>query len=408
MVRRFLPLALVLGLAGLAGAAGTNLKEYEVVGKAQAGAGGKVADKSAEDDALRAAVEAAAKELAGEIAPEKQPVFAQKILRQTRRYVPEFRVVDRSEAGATVILKMKAKVALDTLKSDLVAAGIIAQEKPRIVLTRVVVLPAPSKTGAAPWWAAGGAANAPEPHTYVLVEALRAKGFEVTEPRRPEADPDATETPTPAPSPEMAKENLLAVAKAYDVDVFVKMPWDVTVQTRIIDGIGYALARARIGVVEAIAVKDGSVVATASGEGVAGEAMDLVKAKGPIPADVATRIQEQALRNAANDVALKLGAALGDPIAKGGASASIKLVVAGLDSYVAFSRFESALGTELKSVRAATLRSIERGEATFEISLDRGVDALGFADEISKKSFDDFSVKVTEKSPERVVVHVVR
>lgn len=408
MLRRILVIAFVLALAGLASAAGANLKEFEVVGKAQAGAGGKVADKSAEEDALRGAVETAARELAGEIKADKQPVLAQKVLRQARRYVPEFRVVDRTEAGATVILKIRAKVALDTLRSDLVSAGIIAQEKSQVVFTRVVVLPAPSKTGAAPWWAAGGGANAPEPHTYVLVEALRAKGFQVTEPRRPAPDPDATTPPPPAPSADMSKENLLAVARAYDVDVFVKVPWEVTVQSRTLDGVAFALARARIGAVEAIAVKDGSVVASASGEGVAGEPLELVKAKGPVPADVAARIQEQALRNAATDVASKLGAALGDPVAKGGAAASIRLVVAGLDSYVAFARFETALATELKSVRAATLRSVERGEATFEISLDRGVDALGFADEIANKSFDDFSVKVTEKGAERVVVHVVR
>lgn len=409
MLRPSVALCLVLLFSGLGRAAtSAGIKEFEVVGRAQAGAGGKVADKTAEDDALRGAVELAVKELAGEVKPEKQPVLAQKIYKQARRYVPEFRVLDRTEAGATVLLKVKAKVALDTLRADLVSVGIIVVEKQATVLTRVIVLPAPSKTGAAPWWAAGGAANAPEPHTYVLVEALRGKGFQVTEPRRPEPDPDATGTPTPAPSPEMSKENLLAVAKAYDVDVLVKMPWEVAVQMRPLDALAFALARAKVGPVEAIAVKDGSIVATANGEGVAGEALDLVKAKGAVPADVAARIQEQALRNAANDVALKLGAALGDPVAKGGAAASIRLVVAGLDSFVAFSRFEAALGTELKSVRGATLRSIERGEAIFEISLDRGVDALGFADEIAKKSFDDFSVKVTEKSTERVVVHVVR
>src|SRR5687767_13576879 len=127
MLRR-IALLLLLVPAQLAHAAGAGIKEYEVVGKAQARAG-KGADKSAEDDALRLAVETGVKELIGEIKPEQQPVIASKILKNSRRYVPEFRVVDRTEAGATVLLKLKAKVALDTLRADLVSAGVIASEK---------------------------------------------------------------------------------------------------------------------------------------------------------------------------------------------------------------------------------------------------------------------------------------
>jgi hypothetical protein len=54
------------------------------------------------------------------------------------------------------------------------------------------------------------------------------------------------------------------------------------------------------------------------------------------------------------------------------------------------------------------LHSIERGEATYELTLGSSSDAGAFADEIGKKDFSEFTVKVTEKTPSRVVVHVVR
>ncbi|HVO29114.1 MAG TPA: hypothetical protein VMV18_00160, partial [bacterium] len=167
------------------------LEEVEVVGKSGGKGDKQGAEKSAEDDAIKAAVQQVATELIGgeKAAAEKKDALAAKILKNARRYVPEFRIGERSEAGATVILRVKAKVAVDLLKADLIAAGIVDVAAPVRAMTRVVVLPGPSKTGAAPWWAQGGTPNAPEPITYVFVESLRAKGFEVTEPRRPEPDP---------------------------------------------------------------------------------------------------------------------------------------------------------------------------------------------------------------------------
>ena len=406
----FLFVAVGLLLAGqLASGAQANIKEYEVTGTSQGKDGKPAAEKPAEDDALKTAVEKGVMELAGEkVAAEKKEEL-RKILAKPRRYIPEFRVVDRSEAGTTVILKVRAKVNLDSLRGDLITAGVIVLEAPeKVPITRVVVLPGPSKDGVAPWWAEGGAANAPSPMTYVFVDVLRARGFDVVEPRRQEADPDASPKPTPAPQAEMSKENLTAVAKSLDVDVAVKVPWEVQAAARTLDGITYALARAKLGGVEALA-RDGSVVATVSGEGVAGEALDPSRVAGTkVPADVAQRISDAALASAAREAAARLTAALGEPVAKGGSAATVKLVVAGLDSWVVYDRFERVLTRDLKSVRSATLHSIERGEATFELSLERGKDAAGLADEIEKKDFEQFSVKVTEKSAERLVVHVVR
>lgn len=395
--------------AGAGLAAPPQLKEFEVVGKAQAKQVG--ADKGAEEDALRQAVETAAREIDAKAVEEKLAVFQAKILRQPRRYVEEIRTADRTEAGATVIVKIRAKVKMDLLRADLVKEGILsaaAANPGGTTLTRVVVLPAASKQGAAPWWAAGGQANAPDPLTMVLVDALRAKGFQVQEPRRPEADPSAAVTPPPPPAPDMATANLVSVGKSYNVDLVVRVPWEVTAASRGIDGVVFGLARARLGPVEAIAVKDGSVVATVTGEGVAGEPIDFARAKSPLAPEVATRVNEGALRAAAADAAAKLSAALGDPVGKEGASSTVDLVVAGLDSFVAYARFESVLVGELKSVRAASLKSIERGEAVFRLSLQRGKDAAGVADEIAKKEFAEFNVKVTEKTPERVVVRVSR
>jgi hypothetical protein len=409
VLRRLLLLAVTLPLLA-AGTGVPTFREEDTVGKSGPGSKNAAeAQKAAEDDAIRAAVEAVSKELLGDkVAADKLSLLATKILKNARRYVPEFKVTDRSEAGGTVIEKVHAKVNLDLLKGDLVAAGILASDTPTTVMTKVVVLPAPAKSGTPPWWAAGGTANSPEPLTYVIVDALRAKGFEVTEPRRAEPDPNSTVTPTPAPTPDMGNPNLLAVGRSYGADLAIRVPWDTQVAVKSLDGISYALARAKVGPVDAIVVKDGTVATSVAGEGVAGEVIDPIRAKGPVPADIAARISAAALKDAGNDLADHLTGALGDPVARGGSTATIQLVVAGLDSYVAYARFEAVLGHDLKSVRNASLHSIERGEATYELTLGSSSDAGAFADEIGKKDFSEFTVKVTEKTPSRVVVHVVR
>ena len=205
---RLLLIALVVAglLAGvLASAAATNIKEYEVTGTSRGKDGKPAAEKPAEDEALKNAVQKGIDELVPAKIPEEKAGEVKKILGKARRYIPEFRVGDRTEAGSTVILKVRVKVNLDALKADLTSAGIIASDEKPAVLTRVIVLPAPAKGGAAPWWAEGGAANVPEPITYVIVDALRAKGFDVVEPRRPEPDPEAKVSPTPGVPPEIAR-----------------------------------------------------------------------------------------------------------------------------------------------------------------------------------------------------------
>lgn len=400
--------ALLLGTV-LASAAAANIKEYEVTGTSRGKDGKPAAEKPAEDDALKNAVQKGIDELVTEKIPDEKAAEVKKILGKARRYIPEFRVGDRSEGGSTVILKVRVKVNLDALKADLTTAGILASDEKPAVLTRVIVLPAPAKGGPPPWWAEGGAANVPEPLTYVIVDTLRAKGFDVIEPRRPEPDPDAKATPTPGAPPEMTNENLLKVAGSRDVDVAVKVTWEVQIASRSLDGITYALARAKVGPIEALAVKDGRVVATVSGEGVAGEPLTTSQASlGKVPAEIAERVGAEATRQAAADAAARLAAALGDPTAKGSATASVKLLVAGLDTWVAYDRFERVLQRDLKSVRAATLHAIERGEATFDLSLERGVTVDGLADELAKKDFEQFTVKVTEKTPDRIVVHLSR
>lgn len=412
--RSWLPLTaahvlLFLG-AALASAAASNIKEYEVTGTSRGKDGKPAAEKPAEDDALKNAVQKGIDELLGSIkVPEDKAGEVKKILGKARRYIPEFRVQDRSEAGTTVILKVKVKVNLDPLKADLTSAGILASDDKPAVLTRVIVLTGPAKGGPPPWWAEGGAANSPEPLTYVLVDALRAKGFDVIEPRRQVPDPDSKVTPLPGAPPDMANENLLGVARSRDVDVAVKVPWEVQIAPRSLDGITYALARAKVGPIEALAAKDGRVVATVTAEGVAGEPLTTSQASlGKVPQEIADRVSAEATRRAAADAAARLSAALGDPTAKGSASSTVKLVVAGLDSWVAYDRFERVLQRDLRSVRAATLHAIERGEATFALSLERGVTVEGLADELAKKDFEQFSVKVTEKTADRIVLHLSR
>lgn len=405
-------MAAVLLVTALAFGAPAGIQEFEVTGTSRGRDGKPAAEKPAENDALKSAVQKgidAVAEAAGvKIADEKAP-DVKKLLAKYRRYIPEFRVQDRTEAGTTVILKLKVKVNLDQLKSDMIAAGILAGEEKPALFTRVIVLPAPAKGGAPPWWAEGGAANAPDPLTNVLVDALRAKGFDVIEPRRPEPDPDAKATPAPGAPPEMTNANLLEVARARDVDVAVRVPWELQVASRSLDGITYALARAKLGPVEALSVKDGSVVATVSGEGVAGEPLSTAQASlGKVPAEIAERVGAEAQRQAAADAAVRLAAELGDPTAKGSATATVKLVVAGLDTWVGYDRFERVLQRDLKAVRMATLHSIERGEAVFELSLDRGVTVDALANELEKKEFEQFTVKITEKTPERIVVHLSR
>ena len=96
---RWLPLAALLLGAALASAAAPNIKEYEVTGTSRGKDGKPAAEKPAEDDALKNAVQKGIDELVPAKIPEDKAGEVKKILGKARRYIPEFRVGDRSEAA---------------------------------------------------------------------------------------------------------------------------------------------------------------------------------------------------------------------------------------------------------------------------------------------------------------------
>src|SRR5438270_4855802 len=113
---RRLAIALALAFAAIAAAAFTasaaggmgETRDEEGVGRSEPNSKSAAdAQRGAEEDALRSAVENAVKELMGDKAEvEKAAVVKDKVLKNARRYVGEFRAVDRSSAGGTVIEKV--------------------------------------------------------------------------------------------------------------------------------------------------------------------------------------------------------------------------------------------------------------------------------------------------------------
>lgn len=389
---RIQPLAVVAILAtALPAAAASNIapiQEVEVVGSGSTKSENKAAAMArAEENAIRQAVEKVSEMLIGHDAVVSgYPTLKDHILNKPRRYLKEYRITSRVDKGATAIVQMSCQIQADFLARDLEAVGLMGA--PRTGLPKVVVLPDPR--GEPGWWVEGGKAGAPAPITGHLVDALKRRGFQVVEPKPP-AHPLA-------PKAQVAEVRKFAAAQK--ADVFLAVRWNVEMATQPMDGLSYVAARARLTTVNALSARDGSKVASAQTEAVVGKAL--------LPGDELTEQQKKemasdALRQAADTAATRLAEAMG---AKGGQPAQIQLVVAGLGSFAEYVRFQQVMASQLSSVQGVELGGMERGEVAFRITLGKSAEA--FADELGTRDLEDFQLQVTERKPDRVVVHVQR
>ena len=362
------------------------IQEIEVVGTGSTTTNNSAAAFSrAEDAAIRQAVERVAEQLIGHDAVVSgYPLLKERVLKKPRRYLKEFRITSRIDKGSTVIVRMVCQITADVLARDLKAIGLMGE--PATGLPKIAVLPDPK--GGAGWWNVGGKKDAPAPITRALVTALRAKGFQVVEPRPPKK-------PLPLKA---AVATIRKFAAAQKADAFVAVRWEIETSSADMDGVVYAATRVRLRSVSAISTKDGKRLAKVSGNGTAGRTV--VKS---LSDKERAALEAEALAQASEIIAGRLAAALG-----GGTSSPgrITLVVAGLGTFAEYVRFRQVLASQLKTVNAVTLIGAERGEMAFDVMLAKSPAA--FADEVAAQDFSGFDVKVTERRDDRVVIHVKR
>ena len=363
------------------------IQEIEAVGSATTKSENKAAAMArAEQDAIRQAVEKVAEQLIGHDAVVSgYPTLKERILKKPNRYLKEYRITSRVDKGGTAIVKMVCQIQADVLAKDLEAVGLMGA--PQTGLPKVLVLPDPK--GQPGWWE-GGVKAAPAPLTQALVDALKSQGFQVVEPVPPKK-PLAKKAPV---------ADIRKFASAQKADLFLAVRWDLDQSVAQMEGLKYLATRVQLSSVSAFSARDGTKLVSVKAMGVAGEHLD---PKTEVSDELKKKQSEAAFAQAANMAGTRLAEALG---AKGGQPARLELVVAGLGSFAEYVRFQQAMASKLSSVSNVMLASAERGEVSFNVTLAKSSEA--FADELGTGKWSDFTVKVTERKADRVVVHVQR
>lgn len=363
------------------------IQEIEAVGSASTNTGNKAAAMArAEQDAVRQAVEKVAEQLIGHDAVVSgYPTLKEQILKKPNRYLKEYQITSRVDKGNTAIVKMVCQIQADVLASDLEAIGLMGA--PQTGLPKVMVLPDPK--GKPGWWE-GGEKGAPAPLTQALVDALESQGFQVVQPVPPKK-PLARKAPV---------ADIRKFAASQKADIYIAVRWDHEQSVAQMEGLKYLATRAQLTSVGAFSSRDGAKVVSVSATGVVGEHLE---PRAKVSDEVKQSQTDEAFTQAAGIAASRLAEALG---AKGGQPAQLKLVVAGLGSFAEYVRFQQAMASKLSSVSNVMLASAERGEVSFDVTLAKSSEA--FADELGTKKWSDFTVKVTERKADRVVVHVQR
>ena len=363
-------------------------EDFETVGRGSHRDGNIAkAYQRAETDAVRQVLEQVTELLMGsELFLKNYPLIQERILKDPRKYLKEYRIRGRLQKGNTVIVRMVTQIHQDVLIGDLQAAGLLRGDEFTLPVVAVFVNPG-EELG---WWNEGGKAGEPAPITAAVVEQLRRHGFEVLDPQRGKG-----KGLQPQSSPARVRE----FVRGLGGDAVLTLEWNSDLFAQKLDALTYAAAQVKISSAHLLSVKDGILLAEVVGEGVAGKVLP----RGQVPSkSVNEGIENEAMDHAAQAVAIALTSKLAEK--NESKSPNVKLVVAGLHSYVAFTRFRQVLAHKVPSVKRFTLVAAERGEFSFNLALGNSID--GFAKEIVESAPGEFVMKVTEKTDERVVLHV--
>lgn len=347
-----------------------------------------IARDSALNDALRKAVEQAVGTMvSSETMVQNFQTLNDRIYTQTRGYIQNYRIVSENAGTDLYQVVVQATVAMGNLQKDLEAVGILLGQvgKPRLM-----ILIAEQNVGRPHytyWWAHHGEQADLTIAENTIMERFREKGFDFVD--------------------HMAQSKNIRVSPAFQVV-------DLNNQAAVTLG---KQADAEVVIVgKALAKSAGSVAGTQMKSAQANISLRAVQTDNArvlfsgSDHSAAVHIDEvtggtEAIKKAS----LKLADRMADEILKNfqkrvGATTLVQLTVNGLTNHEDLRKFKNLIQTQIRGVDRIFERSFSGSTARMDVDIKGS--AQSFSEEISRKSFQDFIVKVTASTWNTVEVVV--
>jgi hypothetical protein len=348
-----------------------------------------IARDQAIQDALRKAVEQAVGILvSSETMVQNFQTLNDKIYTQTQGYVQNYRVLSETPGPNVHQVTIQATVAIGDLEKDLQALGFLLGQ---VGKPRVMILVAEQQIGQVNfnyWW---GTARGTQADLNVaentIMDRFREKGFDIVD---PQAQAGNIKIPPAFQVVELSNQNAITLGKQVDAEIVI---------------IGKALARTA-GSIAGTAMK--SIQANVSMRAIQIDNARILSSGNENSA--AVHIDEvTAGSEAIKKASIKMSDKMMDDILKNfqkrvGASTLVQLTVTGLAGADDVRKFKTSVLGQVRGVEGIHERSFAENVAKMDVDIKGSAQTL--SQEISRKTFPDFNVRVLRSSWNTLEVQV--
>jgi len=348
-----------------------------------------IARDQAIQDALRKAVEQAVGILvSSETLVQNFQTLNDKIYTQTQGYIQNYRVLSENPGPNVHQVTIQASVAMGNLEKDLQALGFLLGQ---VGKPRVMILVAEQQIGQVNfnyWW---GTARGTQADLNVaentIMDRFREKGFDIVD---PQAQAGNIKIPQAFQVVELSNQNAITLGKQVDAEIVI---------------VGKALARTA-GSIAGTAMK--SIQANVSMRAIQIDNARVLSSGTENSA--AIHIDEvTAGSEAIKKASVKMSDKMMDDILKNfqkrvGASTTVQLTVTGLSGADDVRKFKTSVLGQVRGVEGIHERSFAENVAKMDVDVKGSAQSL--SQEISRKTFPDFNVRVIRSSWNTLEVQV--
>jgi Flagellar assembly protein T, N-terminal domain len=348
-----------------------------------------IARDQAIQDALRKAVEQAVGTMvSSETMVQNFQTLSDKIYTQTQGYIQNYRVLSETPGPNVHQVTIQATVAMGDLEKDLQALGFLLGQvgKPRIM-----ILVAEQQIGQQYynyWWGTHrGTQTDLNVAENTIMDRFREKGFDIVD---PQAQAGNIKIPPAFQVVELSNQNAITIGKQVDAEIVI---------------VGKALARS-VGSIAGTAMK--SLQANISMRAIQVDNARVLSSG--IENAAAVHIDEvTGGSDAIKKASIKMSDKMMDDILKNfqkrvGATTLVQLMVFGLSGADDVRKFKTSVLGQVRGVEGIHERSF--AENTLKVDVDIRGNAQSLSQEIGRKTFPDFSVKVIRSTWNTLEVQV--
>jgi hypothetical protein len=339
------------------------------------------------NDALRKAVEQAVGTLvSSETIVQNFQTLQDRIYTQTQGYIQSYKIISENPGANTHQVVIQATVAVSNLERDLQAIGILLG---RVGKPRIITLIAEQNVGRNfynYWWGEGRSVDFGVVEN-LLLDRFRERGFDIVD--RTIQSPTIKVTPA-LRGPDLNDQGAVMLGKQAEAEIVI---------------VGKALARS-VGNVAGTAMKsvqanvsfraiqiDNARVLSAGTEHGAAVHIDEITAGGEALKKAAVRISDKLIDDILKNFQARVGG-----------MTTVQLTLVGLANADDVRRFKNSVLAQLRGIEGVVDRGYSENAARLDVEVKGNAQSL--SEEISRKDFPDFVVKVIRRSWNTVDVQV--